>query len=74
MKINLPIKDQGSSVASDAELISTTDLKGIITQANQAFVDISQYSRDESWMGIVKNRSKDGGYYWVDAYVTSVYE
>ncbi|MES9861268.1 MAG: hypothetical protein ABW157_08505 [Candidatus Thiodiazotropha sp. LLP2] len=47
MKINLPVKDQESSVASDAELISTTDLKGIITQANQAFVNISQYSLDE---------------------------
>lgn len=26
------------------------------------------------WMGMVKNRTKDGGYYWVDAYVTSVIE
>lgn len=26
------------------------------------------------WMGIVKNRTKDGGYYWVDAFVTPVWE
>ncbi|MCU7905301.1 MAG: methyl-accepting chemotaxis protein [Candidatus Thiodiazotropha sp. (ex Epidulcina cf. delphinae)] len=104
MKINLPVTDQESPVAPDAELISTTNLKGIITKANQAFIDISQYSmeelegvnhnivrhpdmppeafadlwetlkRDESWMGVVKNRRKDGGYYWVDAYVTPVFE
>lgn len=27
-----------------------------------------------SWRGIVKNRCKNGDYYWVDAYVTPVYE
>lgn len=26
------------------------------------------------WQGMVKNRCKDGGYYWVDAYVTPVTE
>ena len=26
------------------------------------------------WMGLVKNRSKNGDYYWVDAYVTPVTE
>ncbi len=26
------------------------------------------------WMGIVKNRCKNGDYYWVDAYVTPVFE
>jgi len=26
------------------------------------------------WRGIVKNRSKDGGFYWVDAYVTPITE
>lgn len=25
------------------------------------------------WMGIVKNRSKNGDYYWVDAYVTPIF-
>ena len=27
---------------------------------------------NNSWMGIVKNRSKSGNYYWVDAYVTPI--
>ena len=26
------------------------------------------------WMGIVKNRAKDGDFYWVSAYVTPIYE
>jgi aerotaxis receptor len=26
------------------------------------------------WMGVVKNRSKNGDYYWVSAYVTTIYE
>ncbi|MFJ4346671.1 methyl-accepting chemotaxis protein [Pseudomonas sp. NPDC089401] len=26
------------------------------------------------WMGVVKNRSKNGDYYWVSAYVTAIYE
>lgn len=29
---------------------------------------------DKPWMGIVKNRCKNGDYYWVDAYVTPVHE
>jgi aerotaxis receptor len=26
------------------------------------------------WMGVVKNRAKNGDYYWVSAYVTAMYE
>ena len=26
------------------------------------------------WMGVVKNRAKNGDFYWVSAYVTAVYE
>ena len=29
---------------------------------------------NKSWRGIVKNRCKNGDYYWVDAYVTPIYE
>ena len=29
---------------------------------------------DKPWMGMVKNRCKNGDYYWVDAYVTPVVE
>ena len=29
---------------------------------------------DKPWMGIVKNRCKNGDHYWVDAYITPVHE
>jgi aerotaxis receptor len=40
-----------------------------------AFADLwSKLKQDDSWRGIVKNRCKNGDYYWVDAYVTPLYE
>lgn len=40
-----------------------------------AFTDLwSSLKSEKPWMGIVKNRCKDGGYYWVDAYVTPIKE
>ncbi len=40
-----------------------------------AFHDLwSSIKSKNSWMGIVKNRCKDGSYYWVDAYVTPIRE
>jgi aerotaxis receptor len=40
-----------------------------------AFGDLWQKLKDgDSWRGIVKNRCKNGGFYWVDAYVTPLYE
>lgn len=40
-----------------------------------AFKDLWDVVRtDRPWQGIVKNRCKDGGYYWVDAYVTPLTE
>lgn len=90
---------------SDSEqLVSTTDLEGRITYANEEFCAIAGYSLDEltgqhhnivrhpnmpkaafkdlwtklkrgdSWRGMVKNRCKNGDFYWVDAYVTPLYE
>jgi aerotaxis receptor len=80
--------------------VTKTDLKGQITYANRAFIEISGFSEQEllgqphnvvrhpdmpaeafddlwqtikaghPWRGLVKNRSKQGDYYWVDAYVT----
>ncbi|WP_085305799.1 methyl-accepting chemotaxis protein [Colwellia polaris] len=82
------------------QLVSTTDLNGIITYANPEFCEVAGYSleeligqhhnvvrhpdmpkaafkdlweklkRGDSWRGMVKNRCKNGDYYWVDAYVT----
>ncbi len=104
MKINEPVTGQERTYGEDRIIISTTDLKGIITYANEDFIDISGFSREEllgknhnivrhpdmppaafkdlwdtiqggkPWRGIVKNRCKNGDHYWVDAYVTPVYE
>lgn len=41
-------------------------------QAFQALWDTVQ--NGQPWMGMVKNRCKNGDYYWVDAYVTPVIE
>ncbi|WP_285420372.1 PAS domain-containing methyl-accepting chemotaxis protein [Pseudomonas sp. efr-133-TYG-5] len=102
MKINLPVTGRNVDVAPDANILSTTDLSSAITYANDDFLRISGYSRDEllgtphnllrhpdmpaqafahmwqtlkrgrSWMGLVKNRCKNGDHYWVSAYVTPV--
>jgi len=40
-----------------------------------AFADLwKKLQRGDSWRGIVKNRCKNNDYYWVDAYVTPLYE
>ena len=40
-----------------------------------AFADLwSKLKAKQAWRGAVKNRCKNGGYYWVDAFVTPVYE
>jgi PAS domain S-box-containing protein len=91
-------------VPEDEFIISRTDLKGIITYANEAFAEMSGYkveelvgkphnivrhpdmpksvfkelwetvSQEKNWTGFVKNRRKDGGYYWVSAEVSGVYK
>ncbi|HEX4909958.1 MAG TPA: PAS domain-containing methyl-accepting chemotaxis protein [Permianibacter sp.] len=104
MRNNQPVTQREVAMRDNVELVSSTDLKGIITAANQAFVDISGFGREEllgaphnlvrhpdmpaaafadlwqtvkagrPWMGIVKNRCKNGDHYWVDAFVTPVFE
>jgi len=40
-----------------------------------AFADMwDNLKRGRPWMGVVKNRCKDGSFYWVDAYVTPIRE
>lgn len=40
-----------------------------------AFADLwNTIQADKPWQGMVKNRCKNGDYYWVDAYVTPVFE
>ncbi|GAB3523977.1 methyl-accepting chemotaxis protein [Photobacterium alginatilyticum] len=104
MRKNTHVTDNEIVLAPNAQLVTTTDLKGVITYANNEFIDICGYSADElvgqhhniirhpdmppqafadlwqhlkaeqSWRGIVKNCCKDGSYYWVDAYVTPLYQ
>ena len=41
---------------------------------SQAFKDMwTHLEAGQPWQGIVKNRCKDGSYYWVDAFVTPIY-
>ena len=91
-------------VESHEQLVSTTDLHGVITYSNEEFARIAGFTQEEllgknhncirhkdmpkaafadmwhhlkkgeAWRGIVKNRTKSHGYYWVDAYVTPIYE
>lgn len=104
VKHNPTIIDQEVTFSPDEELVSVTDLRGVITYVNDVFCRVSGYSREElmrknhnivrhpdmpktafkdlwshlekghAWRGAVKNRCKDGRYYWVDAFVTPVYE
>ncbi|PKO85272.1 MAG: hypothetical protein CVU18_21000 [Betaproteobacteria bacterium HGW-Betaproteobacteria-12] len=99
MKNNQPVSQREVAFPANTYLVSRTDLKGVITYANDAFVAISGFSRDElignnhnlvrhpdmpeaafrdlwatvqsglPWRGLVKNRCKNGDYYWVEAFV-----
>ena len=104
MKINMPVTNVETLLPEGEFIYSSTDLKGVIVEANEAFARISNYSREEMigqshnmvrhpdmppeafadlwrdlkagrpWRGIVKNRRKDGGFYWVVANVSPVRE
>jgi aerotaxis receptor len=104
MKINLPVTQIEIPFPQGKYLVSKTDLKGTITYANDAFIDISGFSRDEllgknhnlvrhpdmppqafedlwrtvksgqPWRGLVKNRAKDGAFYWVEAFVVPLHK
>ncbi len=104
MRNNQPVTQRERTFPAQQRLISTTDAKGQISYCNDAFVDISGFSREEllkaphnivrhpdvpaavfehmwttlkagrPWMGIVKNRCKNGDHYWVNAYVTPMRE
>lgn len=102
MRNNQPVNGRESRLKADDFLISTTDARGIITDANESFCRLSGFEHEEllgqphnllrhpdmpveafsslwgtlkagqPWMGFVKNRCKDGGFYWVDAFVTPI--
>ena len=102
MKNNQPITQREVPFPPNTYLVSRTDLKGVITYANDAFVEISGFSREEligqshnivrhpdmpiaafkdlwatlkaglPWRGLVKNRCKNGDFYWVEAFVVPI--
>ena len=102
VKKNFPITGVEQKFSAQANILSTTDLKGAISYINDDFVQISGFERDEllrknhnivrhpemppeafadlwstvkrgdSWLGMVKNRCKNGDHYWVNAYVTPI--
>lgn len=104
MRKNRHVTNREVVLDQQAQLVTTTDLQGVITYANEEFVSVSGYHADElvgqhhniirhpdmpreafadlwqhlkeekPWRGIVKNCCKDGSYYWVDAYVTPLYD
>lgn len=103
MRRNEPVTGKEIRLPTAAELISSADLKGIITNCNHDFIEIGGFTREEligsphnivrhpdvpsivfkdmwdtlkqgrPWIGIIKNRTKNGDHYWVDAYVTPMY-
>lgn len=47
MKVNLPVTQREKPYPRGQYLVSKTDLKGIITYANDAFVELSGFTREE---------------------------
>ena len=47
MRLNMPITGQERSVPADQRLITVTDVRGVITQCNDLFVEVSGFSREE---------------------------
>lgn len=104
MKINKPVTNKEYVLKENDSIVSKTDLKGMITYADENFIRISGYSLTEligtshnilrhpdvpveffkdlwislkeerPWTGLVKNRCKNGDYYWVLANITPFYE
>ncbi|CAG9295491.1 methyl-accepting chemotaxis protein [Celerinatantimonas diazotrophica] len=104
MRQNLSVSEHEVLFPDHYNLLSTTDLNGVITYASPHFCKVAGFSRDEligqphnivrhpdmpeaafanlwqqvkqgkSWHGLVKNRCKNGDYYWVDAFVSPIIE
>lgn len=47
MRRNFPVTQREVAFPADQQLITTTNLKGVITDVNEAFVRVSGFSRDE---------------------------
>lgn len=47
MKVNLPVSGRENNYSDQITIVSTTDLKGATTHANQDFLDVSGFSQEE---------------------------
>ena len=47
MRVNQPVTQREFEIDDDATLMSTTDTRGRITCANEAFIEVSGFTRDE---------------------------
>ncbi len=47
MRINEPVTQEDMGMNKDCEIISTTNLKGILLSANEDFITMSGYTWDE---------------------------
>jgi len=104
MKKNLPVTRNELVLRDDTLIVTTTDLKGIITYVNREFVEVSGFAEAElvgashnvvrhpdmpaeafadlwkalkagrPWKGCVKNRRKNGDFYWVEAHVAPIWK
>ncbi len=104
MKINMPVTQREVELKDASQIVSKTDLKGVITFVNREFLDVSGFTEEElighshnivrhpdmppeafddlwktvqngkPWIGIVKNRCKNGDHYWVEAIVSPIVE
>ncbi len=104
MRLNLPVSNIEFPLPEGVVIVTKTDLKGVITYCNNAFVEINGRSREEiigsphnivrhpdmppevfsdlwktikagkPWQGVVKNRRKDGSFYWAVSNITPLLE
>lgn len=100
----MPITNVEHALTETDSIVTKTDLKGMITYANEDFIQICGFTREElvgashniirhpdmpveafedlwksikagrPWTGMVKNRCKNGDFYWVQANITPYYE
>lgn len=56
-------------LGADHKLIRHPDMPA------EVFADMWQYLKaGKSWIGVIKNRCRNGDYYWVNAYVSPIYD
>jgi PAS domain S-box-containing protein/diguanylate cyclase (GGDEF)-like protein len=96
LKDNISILKSYKQAMDESSIVSKSDMRGIITEVNNKFCEISGFTREEcigkshriirhpdtdpsvfkelwdaiqgkkTWKGMIKNRKKNGQYYWVD--------